>query len=237
MLLSVLVPFYNEKNTLELCVHDISKYLDSRPFESELILIDDGSTDGSADIARQLCAIYARVKVVRHERNLGKGAAIKSGIEQARGLYIGYLDTDLSTKPDTFDQALAKLDVRTLVFASRSHGDSFITKQQPLFRVIAGKLFNFCIRWMLDLPYRDTQCGFKAFHKDVKPVALSVMSDGWAFDAELLYRAKQAGLSLGELPVVWQHHDESRVKLSDAPRIYGELKRIKKQRTLPPSRT
>lgn len=235
MLLSVLVPLYNEKDSLELCVQTISKYLQNRPFESELILIDDGSEDGTFALAERLAKETLGVRVLQHDTNRGKGAAIKTGAAAAKGHIIGFLDADLSTRPEAFDRALALLRDNDLVFASRSHPDSVISRRQPFFRMAAGKAFNVIIRRMTDLPYPDTQCGFKAFRRGLTEIATNVEADGWVFDVEFLVLAKSSGAKLAELPVVWRHDPTSRVRLRHAPAIYRELKRIQKRITLPPS--
>lgn len=233
MLLSALVPLYNEENTVELCVHDIQKYLRDRPFKSELILVDDGSTDQTAKIAERLIADYPEARLIRHVANAGKGAAIKTGIREANGTFIAYLDADLSTRPEAIDLALSELRDADLVFASRSHSASKIAVPQSAFRVYAGKAFNMVIRHMTGLPYRDTQCGFKVFRSGFAEQAADLASDGWAYDVELLVAARGAGLRVREIPVVWRNHAESRVRLRHAPAILSELKRIKKRITLP----
>lgn len=234
MFLSILVPAYNEESTLHSCVHDVLKYLRHRPFASELIVIDDGSTDQTFAIATRLAREYPSMRVLHHTKNKGKGAAIKTGALAANGTYIAYLDADLSAAPESLDQALPFLDRADLVFASRAHPASVITKQQPMSRVYSGKVFNWYIRHVFHLPYRDTQCGSKVFHSLLRPMIQTIESEGWAFDVELIVRARQAGHPVREAPVTWRHHPESRVRFSDAPRIYRELKRMEKRITLPP---
>lgn len=234
MHLSILVPLFNESRTLERSVNELRAFLQDRSIHGEIILIDDGSTDETRGIMEVLAEDHVEIQCAHHAVNRGKGAAIKTGAQLARGRYIGFLDADLSTKPNVFDLALPLLTHADLVFASRAHPKSTISVQQPLYRVLSGKLFNAYVRRLLHLPYRDTQCGFKVFHRSLLPLVAEIQADGWAFDVELLYGARRRGLALQAIPVDWRHHGESRVALSDAFTIFHELKRIKKCTTVPP---
>ncbi len=233
MKLSVLVPLFNEENTVKRCVYEIDTYLRRCDFHSELILIDDGSTDKTKAILKELAGEIPRLQLIQHGFNKGKGAAIKTGVRSAQGANIAFLDADLSTRPEMLDDALPLLDDCDLVFASRAHPDSSITKQQPGFRVFSGKLFNWYVRHSLALTYQDTQCGFKVFRRSLIPLFQEINSDGWAFDVELLYRTKHNGFTMEEIPVTWEHHHESRVKLRDVFDIYKELKRMNKHIIVP----
>jgi dolichyl-phosphate beta-glucosyltransferase len=134
------------------------------------------------------------------------------------------MDSDLSVSPDDFARFLPFLDASDIIIGSRTDHASVIAKRQPLYRVALGKLFNaLFVRGLLGLPFHDTQCGFKVYRKETKPLFQELHASGWAFDVELLVRAKKSGLRIKEVPVVWRHGRVSRVHLRDAARIVREI--------------
>jgi dolichyl-phosphate beta-glucosyltransferase len=174
----------------------------------------------------------SQLKLIRHPINQGKGAAVRSGIQAATGDFFLFLDADLATHPSEFEKFLPVLQQADIVIGSRTARGSVIARQQPVYRVLLGKIFNrLVVRWYLGLPFFDTQCGFKVFQRKAKPLFDDLTSRGWAFDVELLLRARQAGLRIAEVPVEWRHGRESRVRLRDVFQILGELKGMKREPT------
>lgn len=218
---SAIIPAYNEAKTIEHAILDTKRVLGN---DARVIVVDDGSSDDTGARAAQ-----AGADVIRHEHNLGKGAAIKTGALASTSEWILVLDADLSTKPDELHRFIDALDTADIVFGSRRAAGSTIGRQQPWYRVRAGELFNALVRWVSGLPYHDTQCGFKAFRMTTcRPIFTSLVTKGWSTDVELLMRAKRLGLTLAERPVTWNHADDSRVRLSHGLRILSELYQLRR---------
>ncbi|HEU0051279.1 MAG TPA: dolichyl-phosphate beta-glucosyltransferase [Patescibacteria group bacterium] len=225
---SIIIPAYNEEKKIEYAVREVSHAFARFGATYEIIVVDDGSRDRTGLIVRKLAKSIPYLRLIRHRKNSGKGAAIKTGVRHARGRLLFFLDADLSTHPREFAEFLPYLEEYDVVFGSRRTRGTTITKRQPRFRIWAGKLFNFFVRSALQVPFRDTQCGFKAFHRRVRPLFLRLTSKRWVFDAEFLANAVHRGFSLKELPVTWHHGRESRVRLRDVFNIFRELLRARR---------
>lgn len=215
MELSIVVPAYNEAQRIAASLERIGTYLRGVPGSGELVCVDDGSTD---ETARLVQAFGARtpfeVRLLRHARNLGKGASVRHGMLDARGRFVLFSDADLSAPIEEAGRLLAPLRSGELDVAigSRALDRSLIARPQALPRDLLGRLFNRAIRWMTGLSIADTQCGFKAFRRaPVIPLLESLRVAGFGFDVELLGLCRAAGLRLGEIPVPWSHVDGSKV--------------------------
>ena len=215
------IPAFNEAPTIEKAVMSTRHVLGEH---ASIIVVDDGSTDATADCARR-----AGAYVIAHATNLGKGAAIKTGVLSATQPWVLMLDADLSTLPEELYYFVPFLETADILIGSRRAPGARITLAQPWYRVWAGELFNVAFRHISGLPYRDTQCGFKLFRTDAcRSIFEQLMTQTWSTDAEILMRAQAAGLRIIELPVQWRHNEGSRVRFSHAPRILLELRRLKK---------
>ncbi|MCA9384916.1 MAG: glycosyltransferase family 2 protein [Candidatus Magasanikbacteria bacterium] len=227
---SIIVPAYNEEQSIENALNRIAEVFDTLQKPYEILVIDDGSTDATATLTSNLVSKYPTTKLLRHEINKGKGEAVKTGVSAAKGVYTVFLDADLATEPSTFLSFIPALKDHPIVIGSRKIRDARIAKPQPWYRHVFGNTFNTIIRHALDLEYTDTQCGFKAFQT---PVAKELFQDlettGWTFDVEILLKAKQKHYLVKELPVTWKNGAMSRVKLSDAPQILREILALKKR--------
>lgn len=225
---SVVIPAYNEERGIGAAVRETDAYFGGLGKPYEILVVDDGSRDRTASETERLAPEIAHLTLLRHPENRGKGAAVRTGIAAASGEWTLFLDADLATHPTQFARFLPHLDTSDVVIGSRRVEGARIAVAQPWHRDSAGQLFNAAVRAYLDLPYRDTQCGFKAFHARTKPLFVDLVSSGWAFDTELLRRARRLGFRIAECPVVWRHQPESRVNAWDAFAIMAELRRIKR---------
>jgi glycosyltransferase involved in cell wall biosynthesis len=233
--LSIVVPAYNEGARLGKSLRTIVDYLIEYGPETELIVVDDGSTDGTADAARAELATAKSVRtaVISYQSNLGKGRAVRLGLLASRGEIALFTDADLST-PITETPKLLDPIARgeyDLTFGSRALDRSLIGVHQPWRREQGGRLFNLAVRLATGLPFWDTQCGFKAFRMSAcRPIIEGATIDRFGFDVELLYVANRAGLRLSEIPVRWDHAEGSKVNVAtDWYKMLGEVGRIRQQ--------
>jgi dolichyl-phosphate beta-glucosyltransferase len=226
--LSVVIPAFNEARRLTGSLEKVLAY-GKGPFgEIELIVVDDGSRDGTAESVRSLSIPYAEVCV--HERNRGKGAAIRTGVAAASGTLILTSDADFSTPIEEVEVAAAALDKDTdVVIASREAPGTRIPSDQHPLRKNMGRIFNRCVRVMTGLPFADTQCGFKLFRRDAaKKIYERTVIDGFASDVEVLIVCRALGLGVREIPVTWINSPDSRVNILAHPwTMLRDLMRIR----------
>jgi glycosyltransferase involved in cell wall biosynthesis len=233
--LSVVIPAYNEAVRLGNTLRTVVDYLRQHQPDAELILVDDGSSDRTADLARETFqnAGSLRTSVISYKSNLGKGRAVRLGLLAARGDVTLFSDADLSTPiteaPKLVDPIVSgQCDV---TFGSRALNRELIGVHQPWRREQGGRIFNLVVRLATGLPFWDTQCGFKAFRMSIcRPLVEAATVDRFGFDVELLYLAFRAGLNLKEVPVRWDHNDGSKVSVvSDSFRMLNEVGLIRQQ--------
>ena len=233
--LSVVIPAYNEAVRLGKTLSAVVDYLRQSSPDAEVIVVDDGSTDHTAALAREVFqdAGTLRTSVISYKSNLGKGRAVRLGLLAARGDVALFSDADLSTPiteaPKLVDPiASGQFDV---TFGSRALDRQLIGVHQPWRREQGGRVFNLAVRLATGLPFWDTQCGFKAFRMSVcRPRVEAATVDRFGFDVELLYLAFRAGLRLKEVPVRWDHNEGSKISLmSDSFRMLSEVGLIRQQ--------
>ena len=236
--LSIVVPAYNEAARLGRSLQEIIRYLNDAREPSEVIVVDDGSTDETAEIARQGLqdAGIVSTRVVRYEENRGKGYAVRLGLLEAQANIALFSDADLST-PITETPKLVD-PIRSgevdLTFGSRALDRRLIGVHQPWRREQGGRVFNLIVRMATGLPFWDTQCGFKAFRMSVcRPLIAAAQIDRFGFDVELIYLAQLARLRLQEIPVRWNHTaggplDVSATYSRDSVRMINEVRRIRR---------
>jgi glycosyltransferase involved in cell wall biosynthesis len=226
---SIVVPAFNEGARIGDSIKRIDAFMRQSPFSFELIVVDDGSTDNTAEVVGRSQANGLRL--VRNDRNRGKGYTVRQGVLAASGKYVLFTDADLSAPIEELNKLLdvAVKEGAGVVIGSRALDRSYIEKHQSRFRELAGITFNCMVRLLLGLQLRDTQCGFKLFHRERSlRIFQQLTTSGFGFDAELLFLAKRNGLEIRETPVRWSHAEGSKVRLlRDGVRMFSDLVRIR----------
>ncbi|HEY8855312.1 MAG TPA: dolichyl-phosphate beta-glucosyltransferase [Candidatus Dormibacteraeota bacterium] len=211
--LSVVIPAYNEEQRLPRTIEQIERYLGRRRLDYELIIVDDGSTDGTRLVMDAAAARNSKVRLETLPANHGKGRALACGVAVARGAEVLVTDADLSTPIEELEKLEAALQAGAgVAIASRAVKGSRVEIAQPIYRVLMGKVFNLIVQAVLLPGIWDTQCGFKLFRADVaQPVFAALTTDGFGYDPEVLYLAKRRGVKIAEVPVVWRHSAPTKV--------------------------
>jgi len=214
--LSVVIPCLNEVDRLPPTLRQIAVYLEQTKdwLPAELIVVDDGSTDDTAAAAHAVATpAGVRLAVERHDRNRGKGAAVRTGVLRSSGDRILLCDADLATPIDQLAVLHGSDDDRRVVFGSRALDRRLIEVPQPRYRDFMGRTFNLAVQALVLPGVHDTQCGFKLFPGDLgRALAREQRIVGFAFDVELLLLARRWGFEIVEVPVRWQHIEASRVR-------------------------
>jgi glycosyltransferase involved in cell wall biosynthesis len=211
---SVVFPAYNEANKLESAVNAVTHALDEFTGSYEVIIAEDGSTDGTDRIAAELAEKYPFVKHLHGEKRLGRGAALKNAFKQSSGEFLVYMDLDLATNLKHLKALVDAVDSGGYDFAtgSRLLPESNVKRSRT--RNVASKTYNFMVRRLLGSKVKDHQCGFKAFRRESLMVLLDkVRANHWFWDTEILVRGYQRGYKIKELPVSWESGCETKVRL------------------------
>jgi glycosyltransferase involved in cell wall biosynthesis len=226
---SVVIPAFNEAGRIGGSLRVILDYLGQVSPESEVIVVNDGSTDATSEIVREKFSTAGTIatRLIEHYPNRGKGAAVRDGLLAATRPIGLFSDADLSTPIDDAPKLISPIAAGEvdIAFGSRALDRRLIGHHQPWRREQGGRVFNFVVRVATGLPFWDTQCGFKAFRLDVcRPILERAQTDGFGFDVELLYLAWRAKLRMREIPVHWNHFDGSKVSFfRDSIRMFGEV--------------
>lgn len=216
--ISVVVPCFNEAERIEETLRITLDYLVKIAPGSELIVINDGSTDATGQTVRAVFSEPTKIEthLLENFPNRGKGAAVRTGLLTATRPIALFTDADLSTPIDEMPKLIEPIaaDEVDVAFGSRALNRDLIGHHQPWRREQAGRIFNLLVRLATGLPYWDTQCGFKAFRLAAcRRIFEAARIDGFGFDVELLYLADRARLRLREIPVRWNHHEGSKVRV------------------------
>ena len=217
--LSIVIPAYNEEARLASTLTRITAYLDATGTDAEILVVDDGSKDRTSALAAGALA-GRRGRVIANGENRGKGFSVRHGIREAAGRFVLVTDADLSTPIEEHAKLAAAVRDRELDVAIGSRGleDSDVQVRQTWLRQAMGKTFNRLMRAATDLPYRDTQCGFKLMDRErVRPIVEKMVVDRFAFDVELLFLCRRFGLVVSEVPVIWRNAPGSKVSLIRDP--------------------
>jgi dolichyl-phosphate beta-glucosyltransferase len=208
----------------------VGAYLQRQPFPAEIIVVDDGSRDATAATVAAFEAALPPVRLLRHGRNRGKGFSVRQGFVHASGDYLLFSDVDLSTPIEEVEKLLAALrEPCEVAIGSRALAASQVEVRQPRYREYMGRLYNRCVQALAVPGIQDTQCGFKCFRRDAAlAICARMTAEGFGFDVEMLYLARHLGYRVREVPVVWRHAPQSRVRLwQDPVSMLGELVRIR----------
>jgi len=232
--ISIVIPAYNESDRLAAPLESVIDFARRTNLNVEIIVVDDGSTDGTADIANKTLSARPDVpsNVIRYEKNSGKGFAIKTGLLAANADIALFTDADLSTPIEEIHKLTDPIrnDEFDVTIGSRALDRALIGTHQPWTREQGGKVMNLIIRKMSGLPFADTQCGFKAFNMvKFRPLLDLMKIDRFGFDIEFLFVSNYHGLRLAEIPVRWNDVAGSKVSVvRDTRRMIGELIQIRR---------
>lgn len=227
--LAVVVPAFNEAQRLAHTLPIMLQYLRTHRPTSELLVVDDGSTDATAQVAERIFAEHPEVqaRLLRSPKNRGKGHAVRQGLLATDALIALFSDADLSTPLSELPRIVGPIEAGDydIVFGSRALDRNLIGQRQSWQREQGGRVFNGIVRLTTGLPFSDTQCGFKAFRMEAaRPIIERARVDGFGFDVELLFLAQHAGLRMLERPVRWDHNEGSKVNLvHDSLRMLNEI--------------
>lgn len=229
--LSIVIPAYNEERRLPSTLDRILGYVGQCPARVvEIIVVDDGSKDGTTRIVEQRGETNALVRLVKNPGNRGKGYAVRNGMLTAKGDWILSTDADLSAPIEEFEKLLdaARREQAEVAIGSRALDRKLVKVHQPLMREISGRAFNVVMRLITGLPFRDTQCGFKLFRQSAAQQIFSrQVEEGFSFDVEDLLIAQTLGLRTIEVPVEWSNVEGTRVSLGQGMKSFADLVRIR----------
>ncbi len=236
--LSIIIPAYNESERLPLTLVDIDKRLSNVKYSYEIIVVNDGSTDNTAEIVKSMAEAIKNLKLIDNKANQGKGGVVRQGMLLAKGEYRLFTDADNSTSIDHFEKMIPYLSASNgsgkegefydVVIGSRVVRGSKLEPAQPFYRQLLGKLSNIIIQ-IVNVPgIWDTQCGFKAFsEKSAEKIFAVAKINGWGFDIEALALARHFGYKIKEIPVHWINDAKSHVKLSAYLKTFVENAKIR----------
>jgi len=225
--LSLVIPAYNEAKRIGWTLLAVDAYLARQDYESEVVVVDDGSSDDTAAVAK---AASRAVRVISYRPNRGKGHAVKTGMLAAAGDYRLFNDADGSTPIEELDKLWPRFEAGAdIVIGSRSLPESDVRVRQHILRETMGRTFNLFVKLILREPYIDTQCGFKGFTAAATELVFRRQRiEGFCVDPELLYIARKHGLRIDEVPVRWINSPDSRVRvIGDSLRMFCDLLRIR----------
>ena len=227
---SIVIPAYNESARLSATLEKVLAYIHGRGWDAEVIVVNDGSRDNTADIVRTYAAKNPALRLVENPGNRGKGYSVRNGMLNARGGIVLFSDADLSSPieeaPKLFDALEKGADI---AIGSRWLRVETQTQRQPLHRQLFGRIFNLILRLTLGLHFKDTQCGFKAFKQPAVQAIFPLQKiERWGFDPEILFLAHKLKFNVQEVPVAWGHRGGTSINpLVDGARMIMEMLRIR----------
>ena len=226
--LSIVIPAYNEAHRIGPTLEGILAFVNAHQLETEVIVVDDGSSDGTVEVATERKG--SGVRILKNDTNRGKGYSVRRGALEARGQWVLFTDADLSAPIEEMDRLLdAVNDGADIAIGSRAVDRSKILVHQSRTREWGGIVYNWAVQLILGLRLQDTQCGFKLFrHEKVVEVFKRQTIHGFGFDPEILFLAKRRGLEITEVPVMWSNDESTKVRfLRDGVGMFVDLLRIR----------
>jgi dolichyl-phosphate beta-glucosyltransferase len=224
--LSVIIPAHNEENRLPASLEQVLRFLAKQTFPSEIIIVENGSSDRTLEVAQEFARRHENVRVVQSEQ--GKGAAVRKGMLEARGEYRFMCDADLSMPVEEITRFIPPaLEAFDIAIASRE-AKGAVRYNEPAYRHVGGRGINLIIQALILPGLNDTQCGFKCFRASVADDIFRRQTlSGWSFDIELLFIARRRGYRIHEVPIRWYYHPDTKVSaLRDALRMIRDIFRI-----------
>lgn len=228
--LSIVIPAYNESARIEKALERVLACVAERSWNAEVLVVDDGSTDATASIVRRWMDTHSNLQLIQNDGNRGKGFSVRNGLLQAVGHIVMFTDADLSSPIEEAERLFAAIEEG----ADVAIGSRWLEKQrqtihQPLYRRFFGRCFNWVTRKIMGLPYKDTQCGFKAFRREAAQTICRLQTiERWGFDPEILFIARKLKYKVVEVPVTWGHDERSRMSyLKDGVKMLEEMAQIR----------
>ena len=229
--LSIIIPAYNEEKRLPATLDRVLAYLREKKFsEAEIVVVDDGSRDGTAQAVERYRADHPAIRLLRNPGNRGKGFAVRHGMLEAAREWVLFSDADLSAPIEELDKLLAAAESQRadVAIGSRALDRSLVSVHQPALREWSGRCFNAVMRLATGLPFRDTQCGFKLYRRDAAQAVFSrQLLDGFSFDVEDLMIARALGLKVIEVPVRWANVEGTKVSAWQGLKSFLDLAGIR----------
>jgi glycosyltransferase involved in cell wall biosynthesis len=227
---SFVIPAYNESSRIRPTLDALLRYTQEQSWDVEILVVNDGSTDDTAQVVREYGKQHPQILLVENPGNRGKGYSVRNGMLHARGDVCLFTDADLSSPMTEAPKLFAAIaQGADIAIGSRWLRTELQTERQPLYRQAFGRIFNLALRIILGLRFADTQCGFKAFRRDAAQQIFPLQKiERWGFDPEILFLARRAGLKTEEVPVIWAHSEGTRLNpLRDGLRMFVEVLRIR----------
>ena len=227
---SIVIPAYNESVRIRPTLHEILRHIQEQNWDAEILVVNDGSSDDTAQIVREYGKLHPQVLLLENPGNRGKGYSVRNGMLHARGDICLFTDADLSSPITEAQRLFDAIDHGAdLAIGSRWLRADLQTERQPLYRQLFGRIFNLVLRVILGLSFADTQCGFKAFRREAAQRIFPLQKiERWGFDPEILFLARRAGLKVEEVPVLWAHSEGTRLHpFRDGLRMFVEVLRIR----------
>jgi glycosyltransferase involved in cell wall biosynthesis len=224
--LSIVIPAYNEGARIEVALKRVLTCVAERGWDAEVLVVDDGSSDGTAGIVRQWMDTHPNLQLIHNEGNRGKGYSVRNGLLQAAGRVVMFTDADLSSPIEEAERLFEALNEGAdVAIGSRWLDKQKQTIHQPLYRRFFGRCFNWVTRRLIGLPYKDTQCGFKAFKREAAQTIFRLQTiERWGFDPEILFIARKLKYKVVEVPVTWGHDERSRISyLRDGTKMLEDM--------------
>lgn len=227
---SIVIPAYNESARLGASLLKVLAYVHAQGWDAEVVVVNDGSRDNTANIIRDFAAKDRAVRLVENPGNRGKGYSVRNGMLHAEGDILIFSDADLSSPIEEASKLLEALECGAdIAIGSRWLRSETQTQRQPLHRQIFGRIFNLLLRLTLGLQFKDTQCGFKAFKRTAAQAIFPLQKiERWGFDPEILFLARKIGFKVKEVPVLWGHSGGTRINpFVDGFRMFTEMLRVR----------
>jgi dolichyl-phosphate beta-glucosyltransferase len=227
---SIVIPAYNESARIRASLDRVLDHIRERQWDAEILVINDGSGDDTALIVETYAAQHAPLRLIQNPGNRGKGYSVRNGMLHASGEIMLFTDADLSSPIEEADKLFAALNNGAdVAIGSRWLRTELQTQRQSLHRQLFGRIYNLALRIILGLPYRDTQCGFKAFTRRATQTIFPLQHiERWGFDPEILFLARKFSLKVDEVPVQWAHSEGTRINpLRDGIRMFVEMLKVR----------